>query len=272
VRRLDPAAFRTRYGPVAVVAGASEGLGLAFAEELAARGLDLVLVARRAERLGEVAARLAAAHGMSARPIAADLRLAEACDRVVLEADAARVGLLVFDAAYSPIGPFLDVALEDHMRVLDVNCRAPARLAHAFGAAMAARGNGGILLMSSMAGFQGASHVAHYAATKAWNTTLAEGLAEELGPRGVDVLACCAGATRTPGYLASRPSRERAPTMDPRDVAREALDALPRRGSFVPGRANRAAAVFLRLLPRRWAVRIASGETIAMYGKGGDGR
>ena len=104
------------------------------------------------------------------------------------------------------VGRFLDQSLDDKLRILDVNCRGPLILTHELGTAMAARRRGGILLMSSLAGFQGSPLVATYAATKAFNTVFAEGLWYELRREGVDVMACCAGATRTPAYEASKPA------------------------------------------------------------------
>jgi len=120
-------------------------------------------------------------------------------------------------------------------------------------------------LMTSLAGSIGTPLVATYAATKAFNLVLAEGLWDELGRSGVDVLACRAGATRTPGYEASRPSVERR-LMEPEPVVEEALRALGRAPSRVPGLANRAIAILLeRLLPRRLALRTMSRATRAMY-------
>jgi short-subunit dehydrogenase len=126
---------------------------------------------------------------------------------------------------------------------------------------MAARGRGGIVLMSSVTAFQGSPYVATYGATKAFLLTLAEGLWFELAPRGVDVLAVCAGATRTPRYLKS--AQGRAPgEVEPDVVAREALAALGKRPLVIPGRFNRFASQLLRrLLPRRATVRIMGGQT-----------
>ena len=137
---------------------------------------------------------------------------------------------------------------------------ASLELAHYFARPMAQRGRGGILLMSSLAGTQGSPFIAHYGATKAWNTVMAEGLWGELGEHGIDVLACRAGATRTPKYLKDSGEESRSayvPEMEPEDVAAEALAALGRTPSMVPGRANRlVAGLMQRLLPRRTAVSV----------------
>ena len=261
--------LRSRYGPWAVVAGASEGLGAAFARQLAAAGLSVVLVARRRALLEELARELASEHGVETLAVTLDLGLPDAAATLLERIRDLDVGLLVYNAALSPIGPFLDQALDDKLRAIDLNCRAPVALVHALGREMRARGRGGIILMSSMSGFQGSPWISTYAATKAFNLVLAEGLWEELGSEGVDVLACCAGATRTPSYEASAPTRvasqatRLAPAvMEPRDVVAEALTALGKTPSLVPGRGNRIAGLLLgRLLPRRLAIRIMGRST-----------
>lgn len=252
-----PRELAARYGPWALVAGASEGLGAGFAHQLAARGLHLVLVARRGELLARLARELGERHGVEVREVAADLAQPETTARIETALADVEVGLLVYNAALSVSGPFLDVPLERHLAELEINCRRPLELCHRLGHAMRRRGRGGILLMASLAGAQGAPHIAHYAATKAWSRVLGEGLWWELRQSGVDVLACCAGATRTPGYLAARPEQTSGyvPEMEPEAVVREALAALGRSPSMIPGRANRLASFFLsRLLPRRSAI------------------
>jgi short-subunit dehydrogenase len=259
-------AFRERYGPWALVAGASAGLGAAFARLLAARGLNLLLVARRADALGRLAAELRGAHGIDVRAEALDLARADLVPAVERAAAGLELGLLVYNAAHSAIGPFLDRPLEEHLRVVDVNCRGPLALSHLLGGAMSRRGRGGIVLMSSLAASQGNPLLASYAASKAFELVLAEGLWEELGDRGVDVVACRAGATRTAGWEASRPRAE-VPLLEAEVVARAALDALGRGPSAVPGALNRVAAfAFARLLPRRTSIRIMGRATRRLYG------
>jgi short-subunit dehydrogenase len=260
------AAFREKYGPWALVAGASEGIGAAFAEELARRGVHLVLVARRAEALEQLASRLRASSGVEVRTAAIDLSspaLLEEARRATADLE---VGLLVYNAALSLIGPFLEQSIEDKLRVIDVNCRGPLILADELGRPMVRRGRGGIILMSSLAGAQGTPFVSTYAATKAFNLVLAEGLWDELRERGVDVLACRAGATRTPAYERSRPASSSAPLMDPGPVAVQALAALGKTPSMVPGLANGLAAFFMgRVLPRSAAVRTMGRAMRKMY-------
>jgi uncharacterized protein len=258
-----------RYGPWAIVAGASEGLGEAFARALAEARLNLVLVARRQALLDEVAAHLCATHRVEARPIPLDLGLPDAASRLAEATRGLDVGLLVYNAAFAPVGNFLELLPEDHQRVIAVNCSTPVLLCREFGQRMAARGRGGILLMSSLAGLHGSPGISHYAATKAYNLILAEGLWAELRSRGVDVLGCCAGATLTPGYR-SNPAPRRLvmpPVMHPDEVVRQALGALGRRPSIVPGRWNRIASFLMGLMPRRRAVLLMSGATTNLGGE-----
>jgi uncharacterized protein len=260
-----------RYGPRALVVGASDGIGEAFAVELAARGLDLVLVARRRPQLESLAQRLRTAHGVDVSVVVADIGTAAGLDATIGAAD--RVGLLVANAALGPIKPFADLTPSEVDAVLDVNCRAAARLTHAIGATMVARGRGGVILLSSMAGGQGSALVAHYAATKAYLRVLAEGLWAEWRPHGVDVLACCPGLVRTPTFVRSnlvRLGRLVPAPMAPERVAREALRALGRGPTVIPGWRNRwSASAVARLLPRSTAVRLVSRQTWAMYPSAG---
>lgn len=251
--------FADKYGPWAVVAGASEGLGAAFAAALAARGLNLLLLARRGEALAEVAASLRGP--VEVRTAAIDLGRADLAEQLTALCAEFDVGLCVYNAAYSQVGSFLEQSLADKQRILDVNCRGPMIAAHVFGERLVRRGRGGILLMSSLTAFWGSPFVAGYGASKAFNLSLGEALWYELGPQGVDVLVCCAGATATPGFLrSSGPGGPRS--MAPADVAEEALNALGGGPSMVPGRFNRFAALLLnRLAPRRRAVQVMGGQT-----------
>ena len=256
MRARSSAEFRVRYGPWAIVGGASEGLGRAFATELARRAVHVVLVARRPGPLEALAADITAIGTVKARTVAADLATSAGHDAVAEAVADLDVGLVVANAAFSPIGSFVDTPLDDLLRALDVNCRSAVRLARSHLPLMQARGSGGLVLMSSLAGLQGSPGLSTYAATKAFLTTLAEGLWFELRPLGVDVVGCCAGAVATPGLAAA--STRRAPgTLPPEVVARATLDALGSRCRLVPGSVNRVAAfAMVGVLPRRAAVAI----------------
>jgi short-subunit dehydrogenase len=258
--------MRDRYGPWALVAGASDGIGAAFATELAARGLDVVMVARRAEPLRRLAGQIGDRYGVATRAIPADLGTPSGLDSVL--ESTSDVGVLVCNAASAPISPYADLTAAQLATMLDLNCRSSALLTHALGSQMLARGRGGVILLSSAASFQGANLVAHYAATKAYLRVLAEGLWYEWRPRGVDVLACCPGLVATPTYQRSRatPGRLVPPAMSAESVARRALAALGRTPVVVPGWRNSAAMqAATRLLPRRLAIAMTSSQTAAMY-------
>lgn len=261
--------FSEKYGPYALVAGASEGLGAAFAEALAARGLSLVLVARRKEKLEATADAIRARHGVDVRTVSLDLASPTLWEELEPSIADLAIGLLVYDTAYYTIGPFFSQDLESQLRHLDVNCRGPLVLVHHLGAKMVERGRGGLLLVSSLSGNQGGPLLAHYAATKAYLNVLAEGLWYELRKGGVDVLASAAGAIATDNYARTSPnplSMGPGP-MKPVDVARESLDALGSGPVFVPGRAYRLSAFLTtRLMPRRSVVKMMADTTRQMYG------
>ncbi|MDG4825635.1 SDR family NAD(P)-dependent oxidoreductase [Asanoa sp. WMMD1127] len=246
------ARFADRYGPWALVAGASEGLGAAFARRLAERGLNLVLAARRPEPLAALANTLPT----ETVTVAADLSTVDGVRTVTDAAVGREVGLVVANAAYSPIGRFLDLDPAETRRALDLNCHMPLALAHHFLPPMAARGHGGFVVMSSLAGQQGSPPISAYAATKAFGAILAEGLWAELRGTGVDVVTCVAGAVATPN-LADAKARPAPGTQTPDQVVRATLRGLGRGPRVVPGLGMRVSSVVMtRLLPRRAAIAV----------------
>ena len=267
--RNSPTSFRDKYGPWALVAGASRGLGAEFAAQLAAKGLNVVLVARNAEMLESLGARLTSEFHVQARSISLDLMRPEAASRVTAATADIEIGLLIYNAGVSVVGSFFDHPLEEHLKELDTNCRTPLALVHALGQGMLARRRGGIVLMSSLSAVQGSALIANYAATKAYNLILAEGLWDELGEHGIDVLACNPSSVDTPNYRANTPSRSSPmAAMSPRAVAAETLAALGRQPSVIPGRTNRLAAFFMRrILTRRAAITIMGQTMRAMYSR-----
>ncbi len=262
-------AFRDRYGPWALVAGGSEGLGAAFALEIAGFGLNLLLVARRPGPLEQTASRLREQTGVEIRTVSVDLGAPLGLSEVTRVAKDLDIGLLVHNAASSYEGPYFRTNLAKYRHVIDVNCFGALALIDAVAGPMRERRRGGIILMSSMAAFQGSPYVTVYSATKAFLLSLAEGLAVEMRPEGVDVLACCPAVVRTPNYLASRPDGAKATPVDvePDVVAREALHALGRRSVLIPGAKVRAAHLAMRLMPRSAAVAAMGSSTRAMYGE-----
>jgi hypothetical protein len=232
--------------------------------------VHVILVAEAAEPLEGLGARLATDHGVETRALVADLGSVEGLARVERATSDLDVGLLVYNAAHSVVGDFVAVTAAEKLRMLDVNCRGPLVLCDHFARRLVARRRGGIILVSSLSGFQGHAMVGTYAATKAFDLVLAESLWAELAADGIDVLAFCPGATRTPNFLATEPRPTgflSAPLMEPADAVAEALAALGRGPTAIAGRANRASAFVLhRLLPRRVLVRLMSRVTRAMYG------
>jgi len=253
--------FVARYGPWAIVAGASEGLGAAFARALAARRLNLLLLARRVELLDVVAQQLREEHSVAVRTFACDLARPDLAQALGAATADIEIGLAVYNAAYTTIGDFVTRPLDELLRIVDVNVRGPLVFARLMAPAMVARGRGGVILMSSLAGWQGSPRIAAYAASKAFNLVLGESLWRELKPHGVDVVVASAGAVRTPGY-AKTMVRDAPGTLDPGAVAEQALAALGRGPVVVPGTVNRMARFVMgRLLPRRTAIAIMARST-----------
>jgi short-subunit dehydrogenase len=180
----DRADFAARYGNWAIVAGASEGIGAAYAEELAARDLKLILVARRSELLQSLASQLAKKYKVETKIIVLDLSASDAAEQIHNEVNGLEIGLLVYNAAFSAIGPFLERPFIDHFGEIQTNVLSPLKLVYLFTSRMLARRRGGIVLMSPLSAFQGSAYISTYAATKAFNIILAEGLWEEWRERG----------------------------------------------------------------------------------------
>jgi short-subunit dehydrogenase len=256
------ASLLERYGPVALVAGASEGIGAAFATALAQAGFGLVLVARRPEPLETLASELREKFGKPVETVALDLSAPDLEARLREIIGRHNVGLLVYNAALSIVAPFLETSLADKQRILDVNARGPMIATHVCSEHFAARGGGGVVLVSSLTAFWGSAWVATYGATKAFNLSLGEALAHELAEKNIDVVVSCVGATRTPGFVKAVSGRRAPKSMSPDEVAMETLAALPTRGMFVPGNFNRVAHQLLsRVLPRKTAVKIMAKHT-----------
>jgi len=253
------AGFRERYGRWAVVTGASSGIGAEFARQLAAAGLSLVLVARRRDRLEELAADLAAAHGVEARVSEHDLAAPGAVAALAAEVAELDVGLLVNNAGFGMKGGFFELDASEQRRMVELNCQVPVALTHALGAPMAARGRGGIVIVASTAAFQGLPWSSLYGATKGFDLLLGEGLWGELTPMGVDVLTLCPGPTDTEGPRRTGVNPDKVPgkLMAVGPVVRAAMHGLGRRAVVIPGVRNRLGSFLTRLVPRSLATRTA---------------
>jgi short-subunit dehydrogenase len=260
--------FRERYGPWAVVAGASEGIGESFARQLAAQGLGLVLLARRQQPLDRLAEQLQAG-GTQVRSAAIDLTGADLIDQVRQATDDLMIGLLVYNAgATHGADMFLRRPVEHGLSLMQLNCRGPLLLTHHFGTRMAERGHGGIILVTSMSAAAGCARNAVYSGAKAFELIFAEGLWAELQPRGVDVVACVAGATRTPSLINAGARFESGgfSIMESADVAAEALAHIADGPTWVVGEDNRRIANWFWPAPRADLVRALSAGTAAMWG------
>lgn len=242
--------YKNRYGPWAVVTGASSGIGQACARELAAAGLNLVLVARREAELTALATEL----GGERRVIATDLATTAGLAQVEAATKDLDVGLLVAAAGFGASGDFLAGDPAAEVAMLDVNCRATLLHSLHFGRRFAARGRGGLVLFGSLVGFQGAPSAAHYAATKAYVQTLGEGLHVELASRGVDVLVAAPGPVHS-GFGA-RARMKMGAADDATRVARVTLSALGHRMTVTPGPLGKFLTWSLMTAPRSLRTRI----------------
>jgi len=221
--------FAERYGPWAVVAGASEGVGASVARLLGERGVKVVLVARRQGALDEVAATVAG----ETRAVVLDLSGADATSTLANELAGIEVGLVVYNAGADPnMSQFIDKPVDVWQGMVARNCATVVGVAHHFGGSMAERARGGIVLVTSGAAWAGGSHLAVYGASKAFDLVLAESLWAELGPKGVHVLAMVLGQTDTPAYRRVLNGREAEGLADPDDVARDMLDHLAEGPTF----------------------------------------
>jgi uncharacterized protein len=246
--------MRSKYGPWALVTGASDGIGRAIAMQLARSGLNLVLVARRHGVLEALAAELARQYRIEVRYLALDLGKSAAVDTIVSATAGLDVGLLAAIAGFGTSGRFVDGSLDRELDMVDVNCRAVVALSHHFSRRFAAQRRGGLILMSSLLAFQGVPRAANYAATKAFIQTFAEGLRLELSRCGVDVVSSAPGPVRS-GFGA-RADMRMGSAASPEIVARQTLQALGRRTTVRPGFLSKFLEGSLLPLPRGLRSRI----------------
>jgi short-subunit dehydrogenase len=261
--------LKERYGPCAVVTGASSGIGREIAMLLAASGLNLVLVARRAAAID--AMRLDNLHGILVRTLALDLAHPDSQQHLERSTADLDIGLLVAAAGFGSSGPALSADAAAESAMLRVNCLATLEQTLYFGRRFVDRGRGGVVLFGSLVGFQRTPWAANYAATKAYAQSLAEGLRMEWRDKGVDVLAVAPGPVHT-GF-AARAGMGFGTALQADVVAREILVALGRRGTVRPGWLSRLLGAGLATAPRSLRVRIMgnimAGMAAPSAGKGG---
>jgi short-subunit dehydrogenase len=254
----------TWSGKWALITGASAGIGKALAEELAAGGANLVLTARRSDRLQALAQDLSRAHKVRVEVFAADLTQPDAPEKIFdfTRQHAIAIDLLVNNAGFGAYGEFPTVEQRRLLEMIQVNCSAVVHLTHLFLPQMMQRRSGDVLIVASTASFQAVPYICTYAATKAFDLLFAEGLAEEMKPHAIRVCALCPGSTesefREVANQTSAPgsNRKQEPAAK---VARVGLEALAAGRSYViSGTKNYLGAQVQRLVPRRTVTSIAA--------------
>jgi uncharacterized protein len=234
--------LRAQYGQYALVTGASAGIGEQFAVQLAEAGFDLVLVARRKEKLDALAVDLRSQFGVAVEVVELDLDTENASAALLTRTQHLDIGIAVLSAGIFTSGPFVGNTLADETRVLTLNVLVPMQLAHHYGRDMATRNRGAIILVASTVGHQAAPYVANYAATKAYIATLGQSLNYELKKSGVDVLVLSPGPTKTEGVESAVGidfTNLPVPMMEPKRVVRKALNGLGHRSLAIPGGINK---------------------------------
>lgn len=246
--------LKTRYGSWAIVTGASSGIGRELSVQLVSAGFHLVVVARHADTLQVLEQELKSVANVQVKSVLADVSEPSGIAQIIAATLGLDIGLLIVSAGYGTSGRFVDNTFVSELNMLHVNCEAVLSLTHHYGAMFAERKRGGIVLMSSMVAFHGTPYAAHYAATKAYILTLAEGIAEELKPYGVDVLVAAPGPVET-GFGA-RAGIQMPVSMKPSQIGVPILKALGRRTTVLPGFLSKLLVYALRLLPRSVRIRM----------------
>ena len=235
------AQFREQYGPWALITGASAGIGEGFAWILAEQGINLILVARNQERLTQKAAEIQARYPtIQIKTHAADLSLSGSVEPLIEVTSGLEIGLAIPNAGMETTGSFLKHNLADEQRLIQLNISAPVHIAHHYGRLMSQRGRGGIILLSSIAGYGSTPYAANYSASKAYILSFGEALHYELKKQGIDVLVLSPGFTDTPMVANSGVNWAQLglPYMDAYSVALAGLNALGKKTSIIPGHLN----------------------------------
>jgi short-subunit dehydrogenase len=249
-------------GKWALITGASAGIGVAFAKELAFGGTNLVLTARRRDRLEELARGLAANYKISAEVIAADLADSNAPEKIFgfTKEKRIEIDLLINNAGFGQYGEFHSVETQRLLDMVQVNCHAVVHLTRLYLPEMVARRRGDVLILASTASFQAVPYISTYAATKAFDLLFAEGLAEEMKPNGIRVCALCPGSTESEFHSVAGQEKFLRNAETAEKVAHTGLKALAAGKSYViSGLGNYLGAHGERLVPRRFVTKVAGG-------------
>ncbi|HXY23332.1 MAG TPA: SDR family oxidoreductase [Candidatus Acidoferrum sp.] len=249
-------------GKWALITGASAGIGVALAEELARGGTNLVLTARRKDRLDALGERLTSTYKVQTEVFVADLAEPAAPDKIFAftQERGIEVDLLINNAGFGKYGEFPGVEKQRLLEMVQVNCAAVVHLTHLFAQGMVSRRRGDILILASTASFQAVPYISTYAATKAFDLLFAEGLAEEMKPYGINVCALCPGTTESEFHAVAGQNQFVRKGETAEKVAHVGLRALAAGKSYViSGLGNYLGAHGERLVPRRFVTRITAG-------------
>ncbi|HCR16985.1 MAG TPA: oxidoreductase [Candidatus Latescibacteria bacterium] len=249
--------WKAKYGPWALVTGASSGLGIEFVRQLASLGLNIVLVARRKDRMDALAQQMRETHRIETHVVAMDLTAENACERVAEETSDLEVGLLINNAGFGLSGSYSDLDPQRQANMTVLNCVVPVLLTNHFLPGMIDRGRGGLIFLASTAAYQPTPFLGTYGATKAFNLMLGESLWHEYRNFGIDSLALSPGFTRTEFTRVANiqdAGAFREATVD--DVVATAIRKLGRQPSIVHGWTNKILAFSVRILPRRMVMAI----------------
>lgn len=241
--------FVEKYGPYAVVTGASSGIGREIARGLYARGLRLILSGRNEARLRELQTEL-----KGSLVVVADLGQEDGWETLLQAMDSKEVGLVIANAGFGSVGEFGREAMSFELEMLRVNCEVPLRMAHWASENLLPSGRGGIVFVSSILAWQGVPLQGHYGATKAYIQSLGEALHAEWSEHGVDVLVAAPGPVAT--NFGKQAGMNQAKADDAVEVAREIVESLGRKRTVVPGKLGKLLTGLLATAPRALRIRI----------------
>ncbi len=269
VNKLDMSnSFNEKYGPWALITGASKGLGAEFARQCAQRGLNTLLIATSEDLLRGNVEQIKQTYNVDADYIVLDLSREDILDVIRPVTDNMEIGLVISNAGISTVHPFLSSSKKQLLTHLHINTRPSMLLAHHFGRKMIKVKRGGIMLLSSASANTGAPYVANYAGAKAYNLILAESLWYEFKKFGVDVLGFMPGSTKTPGWDLNNPAKSKlVNVMGAEETITEALDALGKQPSLIAGKRNRLVYFIMqRILSRKIAIKMVANTMEKLFG------
>ena len=250
--------FVKKYGEWAIVTGGSSGIGKSFSEQLASKGMNLVIVGRSQEKLDATAQEITSEFSVEVKTLSLDFYQSDAASKLADATQALDIGLIVLNAGVEVTGQFAKRQLIEHERLVQLNVLTPTQLAHTFADRFVQKGRGGIIFVSSLFGYQGVPMFTSYCASKSYVLSMGEGLSVELKPYGVDVTVVSPGPTNTNMLNGMDINFGKMPviTMQPKSVAKAALSGLGRSISVVPGFLNKIYVWENRLMPRSWPIKM----------------